>query len=66
MVYAIISRVFYVLGILFMFSPMLMEGEMRQVFIPCGAFLSFLGITLMGPFDEKKQTNENILDDGEF
>jgi len=67
MIYRVASRVFYVLGVLIMFIPMLTHRpDTMYVLIPGGMLLAMIGILLSGPKKKKRKQNNDIIDDGEF
>lgn len=67
MIYNIISRVYFIVGIIAMFIPIISgDHNYKLALIGGGLLLACVGIMLMGGPEEKRKKDENILDDGEF
>lgn len=64
----VLARVYFALGMITMFIPVLAgRPDTSNIFIPGGIILGLIGIMLMGLKEKKKRKqNDNILDDGEF
>jgi len=66
MIYKIASRLFFVIGTLIMFVPVIAkDNSFRFIFIGGGMLLGFIGVMLIGVEPEKKKDDE-ILDNEDF
>lgn len=63
----VLARVYFALGMITMFIPVLAgRPDTSNIFIPGGIILGLLGVILIGSNNKKIKQNDNILDDGEF
>jgi hypothetical protein len=66
MIYKVASRLFFAIGTLIMFVPVIAkDNSFRLVFIGGGMLLGFIGVMLMGVEPEKKK-DDDILDNEDF
>jgi hypothetical protein len=62
MIYKLVSRVFYVIGVIFMFIPVISGmHELRYYMIPGGVVVAILGLLLMDA-EPNKTSDDDILD----